>query len=65
MRSKIGLVGERRVSKTSLLERYLQNYSSEECTGTLGGRVYPVELESALWARRCLRTKDESRPPFD
>src|SRR5437764_15222743 len=45
---KIVLVGERRVGKTSLLERYLKNHFSEEYTGTLGGRVYPTDLEVSL-----------------
>ncbi len=48
MQLKIVLVGERRVGKTSLLERYLKNHFSEEYTGTLGGRVYPTDLEVAL-----------------
>jgi small GTP-binding protein len=45
---KIVLVGERRVGKTSLLERYLKNHFAEEYTGTLGGRVYPTDLEVGL-----------------
>ena len=48
MQLKIVLVGERRVGKTSLLERYVQNHFSEEYTGTLGGRVYPTDLEVGL-----------------
>jgi small GTP-binding protein len=48
MSLKIVLVGERRVGKTSLLERYLKNHFSEEYTGTLGGRVYPTDLEVGL-----------------
>ena len=48
MRLKIVLVGERQVGKTSLLERYLKDHFAEEYTGTLGGRVYPVELEVGL-----------------
>ncbi len=48
MQLKVVLVGERRVGKTSLLERYLQNHFAEEYTGTLGGRVYPTDLEVAL-----------------
>src|SRR5438094_8606504 len=48
MQLKIVLLGERRVGKTSLLERYLKNHFSEEYTGTLGGRVYPTDLEVAL-----------------
>jgi len=45
---KIVLVGERKVGKTSWLERYVQNHFSEEYTGTLGGRVYPTDLEVGL-----------------
>jgi small GTP-binding protein len=48
MQLKIVLVGERRVGKTSLLERYLKNHFPEEYTGTLGGRVYPTDLEVGL-----------------
>lgn len=48
MRLKIVLVGERTVGKTSLIERYVKNHFKEEYTGTLGGRVYPVELEVGL-----------------
>jgi len=48
MQLKIVLVGERRVGKTSLLERYLKNHFTEEYTGTLGGRVYPADLEVGL-----------------
>jgi len=48
MSLKIVLVGERRVGKTSLLERYLKNHFAEEYTGTLGGRVYPTDLEVGL-----------------
>ena len=48
MQLKIVLVGERRVGKTSLLERYLKNHFSDEYTGTLGGRVYPTDLEVGL-----------------
>lgn len=48
MRLKIVLVGERQVGKTSLLERYLKDHFAEEYTGTLGGRVYPLELEVGL-----------------
>lgn len=48
MRLKIVLVGERTVGKTSLVERYVKNHFNEEYTGTLGGRVYPVELEVDL-----------------
>ena len=48
MRLKVVLVGERQVGKTSLLERYLKDHFVEEYTGTLGGRVYPVELEVGL-----------------
>lgn len=48
MQLKIVLVGERRVGKTSLIERYLQNHFSEAYTGTLGGRVFPTDLEVAL-----------------
>src|SRR5438874_559621 len=48
MQLKIVLVGERRVGKTSLLERYLKNHFSEEYTGTLGGRIYATDLEVAL-----------------
>ena len=48
MQLKIVLVGERRVGKTSLLERYLKNHFAEAYTGTLGGRVYPTDLEIGL-----------------
>src|SRR5207247_10056846 len=48
MQLKIVLVGERRVGKTSLLERYLKNHFAEAYTGTLGGRVYPTDLEVGL-----------------
>ena len=48
MQLKIVLVGERRVGKTSLLERYLKNHFTEEYTGTLGGRVYTTDLEIGL-----------------
>src|SRR5439155_3499001 len=48
MQLKIVLVGERRVGKTSLLERYLKNHFAEAYTGTPGGRVYPTDLEVAL-----------------
>jgi small GTP-binding protein len=48
MSLKIVLVGERRVGKTSLLERYLKNHFADEYTGTLGGRVYPTDLEVGL-----------------
>src|SRR5436853_6725486 len=48
MQLKIVLVGERRVGKTSLLERYLKSHFTEDYTGTLGGRVYPTDLEVAL-----------------
>ena len=48
MRLKIVLVGERQVGKTSLLERYLKDHFTEAYTGTLGGRVYPMELEVGL-----------------
>ena len=48
MQLKIVLVGERRVGKTSLLERYLKNHFVENYTGTLGGRVYPTDLEISL-----------------
>ena len=48
MTLKIVLVGERTVGKTSLLERYLKNHFSEKYTGTLGGRVYPTDLEVGL-----------------
>src|SRR5437773_11807538 len=48
MQLKIVLVGERRVGKTSLLERYLENHFAEAYTGTLGGRVYPTDLEIGL-----------------
>src|SRR5438046_10049146 len=47
MQLKIVLVGERRVGKTSLLERYLKSHFTEDYTGTLGGRVYPTDLEVA------------------
>src|SRR5437763_13047069 len=45
---KIVLVGDRRVGKTSLLERYMKNHFAEAYTGTLGGRVYPTDLEIGL-----------------
>ena len=48
MRLKVVLVGERRVGKTSLIQRYLKNHFEEEYTGTLGGRVYPINLEVGL-----------------
>lgn len=48
MRLKIVLVGERRVGKTSLIQRYLRNHFTHEYQGTLGGRVYPIDLEVHL-----------------
>src|SRR5437870_12562748 len=48
MQLKIVLVGERRVGKTSLLERYLKNHFAEAYRSTLDGRVYPTDLEVGL-----------------
>jgi len=48
MTLKIVLVGERTVGKTSLLERYVKSHFTEAYTGTLGGRVYPTDLEVGL-----------------
>src|SRR5947208_17038630 len=48
MQLKIVLVGERRDRKTRLVERYLKSHFTEDYTGTLGGRVYPTDLEVAL-----------------
>src|SRR2546422_5779806 len=48
MSLKILLVGERRGAKTSLRERYLKTHFAEAYGGTLGGRIYPTDLEVGL-----------------
>src|SRR5436853_6069281 len=48
MQLTVVLVGERRVGKTSLLERYLKNHVAQAYTDTLGCRVYPTDLEVGL-----------------
>jgi len=57
MRSKICLVGDRGVGKTSLIKRYAEGKFQPDEKGTLGAHLYPVEVDIPLDDKELVRVQ--------